>query len=164
MYTIQSSPSQTEAARLDFPKTSMRQYQVRYSAVTVGTVSDQEIFIDGIANKRLQLPPDCTVTVHAIYSAFAYVTATEAFVAGAGAIATASGTNNAGAVLQVAAPTITSIPAASPTASMTVAFNDTNDCLRIGVTQATAANTAFHEVIVTVSIANKQPVVTGAIN
>ena len=161
-YTLNMNDTQVEAARLEFPKTAVRQLVYRLIGVVNGTTAT-ELFIDGKAGRRIGVPANAGAIVAYTLAAYETVTATGAFASVVGSAGGAFGvSNNAGTLAIIAGSAGTLVPAAQTILTITPTVDQTAKAIIITANSTTAANTKYVELIARISVANRVPAVTGA--
>lgn len=161
-YGINMNASQVEAARLEYPKILTHQSIYRFSGLINGAGST-ELFLDGLANKRLQIPANCTAVVVYDLAAFEYATLTGAPVSGVvalgGKFPVSTGGGNIAAIAGPVAPSLS--PAAQVVATVTPAVSVPLSAITFTVNTTGATTTKSVEIIAYVVIANRAPVIAG---
>lgn len=158
--SLQDSATALVREQLAFPKTLSRQFVYNYVGTLTGATAT-ELFIDGITNKRLGLPPGCSVTLSYVLAGFNVTDSLNAGGSGvAGFFRTAAGNVTAGASQPAFAPAPTT---GSTITAFTVTADTTNQAVIFTAT-GTAAKTIYVHLIVTVAIAEIVRINQGAIN
>lgn len=163
-YNLNMNDSQIEAARLEFPKTAVRQTVYRLVGTVVGTTVT-ELFVDGKVGRRIGIPANSGAIISFDVAAYEFVTATGAFASVVGVSGAALGvSNNAGTLAPITGTNGTLVPAAQTILTITAQMDQTGKTVQLLANSTTAANTKYVELIARVTIANRVPAVTGAFN